>query len=371
MKKLLWMIALAFLAATELLALDPGAKAPKLSVKEWVKNGPVKIADGKGKNVYVIEFWATWCPPCRMSIPHLSKLQKEYKDKGLVVVAISTEDLETVKKFVSQQKDMDYSVGVDNNEETTKAYMEGVSGIPTAFVVNKKGIVIWRGHPMNLDTILPKVFSGKFDLSANQKLFKLQAQLKLAMQQRNVADLTRLSEAILDIDPADQTALQIRMALFMQQGKAEELVFFLNKQIKKNPDNQQLYFTKLNLLMEIKPELVAKCAEEIIKAFGQNSKTLNRLAWTLVDTGKFTNQPLGVALKAAEKAVELAQKNDKRELAANLDTLARCYYAVGRLDKALKTQERSVKVASGTGEEVILEKTLEFYRKIAAIAKKL
>jgi thiol-disulfide isomerase/thioredoxin len=51
-----------------------GDPAARLKGLQWVKGGPVKLQKG---NIYVVEFWATWCPPCRVSIPHLTKLQKK------------------------------------------------------------------------------------------------------------------------------------------------------------------------------------------------------------------------------------------------------------------------------------------------------
>ena len=68
-----------------------GTPAPPLTGLEWVKNGPVEMKPG---TVYVVEFWATWCPPCRVSIPHLTELQHKYKDKNLVIVGISTEKMD-------------------------------------------------------------------------------------------------------------------------------------------------------------------------------------------------------------------------------------------------------------------------------------
>lgn len=153
MKLYRWIPALALgltLGALPAGAAKLGDPAPKLKVASWVKGKPVKLAEGKGKKVYVIEFWATWCPPCRTSIPHLTKLQKEYAEKGVVFIGISTEEKDQVEPFVKRMgKKMDYRVAVDDNWATAKKYMGGfkVNSIPHAFVVDKNGKIIWHGHP--------------------------------------------------------------------------------------------------------------------------------------------------------------------------------------------------------------------------------
>src|SRR3954468_10526558 len=92
--------------------LSPGDPAPKLEVKEFVKGEPVKALD-KG-TVYVVEFWATWCPPCRTSIPHLTELQKKHKDLVVIGVSVSERDFDKVKPFVEEMGDkMDYRVAID------------------------------------------------------------------------------------------------------------------------------------------------------------------------------------------------------------------------------------------------------------------
>jgi thiol-disulfide isomerase/thioredoxin len=128
--------------------LEVGDEAPDLDVKAWLKNGPLEIEDG---TVYVVEFWATWCPPCRTSIPHLTELQEKYED-DVKIIGITTEDRETVEPFVKQMGDeMEYAVAIDGDgQATTKAYFEaaGLRGIPSAFIVDKSGEVAWIGHPM-------------------------------------------------------------------------------------------------------------------------------------------------------------------------------------------------------------------------------
>ena len=67
--------------------LKVGDTAPKLQTGKWVQGSPVKDFE-KGK-AYIVEFWATWCGPCRESIPHLNETYKKYKDKGLTVIGMN------------------------------------------------------------------------------------------------------------------------------------------------------------------------------------------------------------------------------------------------------------------------------------------
>lgn len=139
-------------ADDEVKELKLGDPAPALQLAEWLQGGPITLADGKGSKVYVVEFWATWCPPCRVAIPHLNELYKKYKDQGLEVVAITDEDPEYVKEFLTEQgQKMVYPVAVDRDQLTAIAFMSGVNvnTIPHAFVVDAKGKLVWHGNPMN------------------------------------------------------------------------------------------------------------------------------------------------------------------------------------------------------------------------------
>jgi thiol-disulfide isomerase/thioredoxin len=141
---------------------ERGDPAAALKINQWIKGGPVDPTDGK--NIYVVEFWATWCPPCRVSIPHLTALQKRFKDKGVLFVGISDEPPTTVKPFVTKMADkMDYTIACDDDRQTFAAYMRAYrhDGIPTAFIVDKNGKVLWDGHPMaGLDKAIEAVLAG-------------------------------------------------------------------------------------------------------------------------------------------------------------------------------------------------------------------
>jgi thiol-disulfide isomerase/thioredoxin len=98
----------------------------------------------------LVEFWATWCPPCRKSIPHLNEIYTKYKSQGLEIVGITDEDEATVKKF-QQQVPMEYNVAINTPQSVYQQF--GVEAIPTAFLVNKGGKIVWTGHPMELTEV--------------------------------------------------------------------------------------------------------------------------------------------------------------------------------------------------------------------------
>jgi cytochrome c biogenesis protein CcmG/thiol:disulfide interchange protein DsbE len=120
---------------------DPGLSAPGFNLQN-LSGDSVSLKEHKG-NPVLIDFWATWCPPCRRSIPELVELQARYRDQGLVVLGISLDDpgrmsdrdLETFK----QQFEINYSI-LRANQQVLKDYFKGGEiSIPTMFIIDRKG----------------------------------------------------------------------------------------------------------------------------------------------------------------------------------------------------------------------------------------
>lgn len=116
-----------------------GKTAPEVSLST-IDGKAVKLSDQKGK-VVVLDFWATWCPPCRLSLPHVQELsqKKDLLEKGLAVFAVNAkEDKEDVEPFMKKNS-YSFTVLMDAEGKAMDAY--GVRGIPTTVVVGRDGKV--------------------------------------------------------------------------------------------------------------------------------------------------------------------------------------------------------------------------------------
>ncbi len=117
-------------------------KMPEFSGKTVNDQGKFDSATLQGK-VVLVNFWATWCPPCRKELPSLMKLQEKYRDKGLAVVGISMDEggANYVGKFLAKQK-VTYPV-ILGNGELARGF-GGVIGVPASFLIDRKGELIRR-----------------------------------------------------------------------------------------------------------------------------------------------------------------------------------------------------------------------------------
>jgi thiol-disulfide isomerase/thioredoxin len=310
-------------------ALTIGDLAPTLAIAQWIKGDPIDTFH-QGQ-VHVVEFWATWCGPCRTSMPHLSQLQDQYGE-DVSFIGVSDETKDEIEAFFAEVQDeesgktwsevLTYAIALDDaNRTTSKSYMQAAkqNGIPTAFIVGKDGRVEWIGHPMQMDEPLAKVVSGDWDRLAARA--KFEAQLKVQELSSRIQRALHGAQSSGDwselraiVTEAEQLDLPMRV---VQSLKFD--VALLSSQF---AEAQQV-------------------ADELATTSWDEASQLNALAWNLVTRVPHESQNHEQALRIAQRAYELTDGRD----ASILDTLARVHYEAGDLQQAVDWQRKAVDLA--------------------------
>ncbi|MCM8768663.1 MAG: TlpA family protein disulfide reductase [Candidatus Omnitrophica bacterium] len=131
------LIIAAWLALAGLLLAVDGA-APDFSLKS-LTGKTVKLSDYKGK-VVVLNFWASWCPPCRREIPDFVKVHQAYRGEGVEFIGIAIDEkIEDIKKIVEQNR-VEYPIVL--GDEKVQSLYGGINAVPTTFFVNQEGRII-------------------------------------------------------------------------------------------------------------------------------------------------------------------------------------------------------------------------------------
>jgi len=307
--------------ATAVSAVEIGADAPPLESATWIKGEAPDLA----RQVTVVEFWATWCPPCLESIPHLSQLQDRYGDR-IAIVGISNEDQATVKPFVEERgEDMDYAVGIMTGA-AYDAYMREVNGIPTAFIVDTEGQIAWKGHPMAMDRALQEIVDGRFDPARAQRVKELEETMQNAIQQgQEIDQVAAAAETLLEVEPTHEYAIRVATYAAKQNGDhgAHRKIFA------RIPAN------------ELDP------------------MTANSLAWQLVTEDDLAYLHLDLARTFADRALAASEDASAAQRGDYLDTAARVAHLAGDIAGAVDRQEQAVGLKP---DDEGMKKVLEFYR---------
>jgi thiol-disulfide isomerase/thioredoxin len=305
---------------TEVKRLSMGDPAPAWQVSNWL-NGP-ELAGPQAGTVYVLEFWATWCPPCIKVIPHLTELQVEYKNQGLIVIGMTRQDsqgnsLKSVTQFVERiGSKMGYTVGFDNEGRTEKAYMQAAQmyNLPCSFVIDRNGKIAYIGHPNALDDVLPRVLAGTW---------KGQADLD---------EITRIDDELSQIFIAAQTS----------ETTLENLEKFCTTHpvvAKRMP----VQAAKLGLLIQNKKWDEAKILGEFLLKRAEQTNDAELASGLLPFANKKLNpekKQIALALSAADLLIRINDRNPEAFLMA-----ASIYAADGKKEHAATLGQKAVGLA--------------------------
>ena len=118
-------------------AADAGQKAPEFELP--ARQGALRLADYRGKTVY-LDFWASWCGPCRQSFPWLNDMQARYGSKGLRVIGINVDQNSEEAQAFLRQRPASFEIAFDDSGKVPRAY--AIKGMPTSVLIGPNGRVI-------------------------------------------------------------------------------------------------------------------------------------------------------------------------------------------------------------------------------------
>jgi len=319
--------------------LEIGSKAPELKVAKWVKGKEIKSF--RPGNVYVVEFWATWCGPCKSSIPHLTELAKKYQGKvqftGVSVweaqnSPTDTSYMKSVEAFVKEMgPKMDYNIAVDGPDKfMAENWMRasGENGIPAAFIVDRQGEIAWIGHPMaDLDTTLDKVLNNRWDKRAFA-----------ASRAAEQAKADQINKSFAEI----RTAIKAKNWTLAQEKAA---------QFKKtNPEYASSVDSSIVMGALVADE---KTGYQLAREYGNGSlakdvMALNQIAWFIVDDASKLKQPdFALALELSQRSIDAG--GDK--MPEILDTYALALFKNGQVTEAIAAGEKAVALMNSSTEK--------------------
>lgn len=335
-----------------------GSKAPTLSDVDWLTPDKTHNEWTEGE-VYVLDFWATWCGPCISAMPHVIELQEQYEDQGVHVIGVAiwpqskaakTSDwIKDPKKYTSSWPsglDINYSIAEDQDGKTAKSFMAAAkkNGIPTVMIVGKTGNIEWIGHPMNgMDEVLELIVDDSFDHDAwlterkikEERSRELTTKLSTAFEKEDWPTVFSSVDALVELDPKRfGVYLMEKYQIAVSRAADEKIVEQTKSQILNGPLSDDAQFLGLGAYRIVSEE----------STFNDDEKDLD------------------FALKLAELAIEKSKRSDP----FLLSVLARTHFLRGEHQDAVRHQEQAVRLSEGQQTNKPYKATLDKYRAAAA-----
>ncbi len=330
--------------------LGIGDAAPALKANVWLKGSELKGYE-PGK-VYVLDFWATWCGPCISSMPHVDELAREYKEKGLVVVAVTSLDdrgntLESVKEFIKNKADKyQFSFAFCDTDDVEDAFMRasGQNGIPCSFVIDQAGKIAFIGHPSELDDVLPEIFAGTWkgqaSVDAIQKIQEeydaLIGRVETAVEKASKANEGK-EEKVVDNAIRDAVAVAAASSL-------KDLPEF-EKKYPHRAKKTMFVVQKIQMAMQARDMDTAKTISDAFFIESVAKKDKGSISFVArLWSSKGLNPDRKHADLAAKAADELLRVDADGGISP-LMVAAQAYYAAGQKEKAQAAGDKAIKLA--------------------------
>ena len=320
-----------------------GDQAPMITDVEWVRGE--EIGEWAAGHVYVIDFWATWCPPCIEGLRHLQTLDDRLSKEDVHFIAVAvwpTENSKPPEEVLDRLPELKYSLAIDIDNATADALLSAsrCSGLPTTMIVDRRSRLAWVGSPDNgFEDSLEVIVSGSYDIAAARQADTIRHRAEVFISGASKAE--RSGEFLSAIDLIDQA-------------------------VAVDPDRFSVYRGwqyEIALLRLEDPQLAKQVAKNLLESpQGDDTYPLSILATRIINNYDQTpedQRDLDLALHCARTAVE----NNPDPGYDDLALVAEVYALRGDFEAAVTIQKMAM---SGVepADKVTAEKALEEYTRM-------
>ncbi len=329
-------------------AAETGAPAPELEVKKWIKGDPIRLADLKGKKCVVLFFW-TLSQNGTAAFAQIGLLAHKLGEKEVQFVAIGCDSADSIAKF-NRLNELPFPVAADNMLATVNRYMRSNDRIPMAAIIDRNGVLVWRGAVGSLAGVLPEVIAGKFNIQQHVEREKFSQAVMSAIRIKDYPSALKLLDDELKKNPGNLELLNVKLPL---QGKLMKDLDGAEKSalaaVEKNPKEPQLYWMIMKLLESDRPGRLAPWIDRVATNFSDQPRVLLKFAQQEMNQPLVSLRPWN-ACKLLETAWKSGKFKDDRERGIAAGEYARALYFCGRPDLALNLAKEAVKLLKGTRE---------------------
>jgi len=371
------------LSSNIICALEIGQKVPEIKVSEWVKGSAITFRDKNNKEdnkIYILFFWATWLKEASRFTDFVMMEKEFYSKENLVFVGITREKASLLKKFVKEHPEVDLSLGIDDNSQSYNAYMNDVKNLPAFFIIDSKGRLLWKGSPIEFDRVIRRIIDDTFDPVEQEEIEKLREKVRDYSHMLNTEKETQFSEEILKLDPTDEVSIKLISSNMVKEGKLEEAYRFIEEARAKAVDSQYiqraLFLNELELVMQMtlshEKTYLEYIAKNYLESFSNSPRYLNEFSIRLLREFPLEVLPVGLLTDAVNKAIYILEKDkgNKDDMGSYYLTQARLYYIVGKLDKAVITQDKAIGMLKDDDELIVAKLNMSFYKEMLVLNKK-
>lgn len=372
MKKI-YLLCAAVLCAAPLFALRPGDRAVQLSGVRMLRGNNLDLAPASDKlnppplrAVTVLLCRAVDSPG---TVAMLNDIQRKYRDK--VAIEVLTPDAPSdARNLIEATGEHGVAFGLDPDRKLTRKYMEGALLYPMAFLIDRRGVIVWCGEAMDLAEKIEPALEGRLVPADERQIFALVVDLQQLMRDNSDNKMKQIADRIFKLEPGNASAMRIRLFYLTNTNRIDAARELIESQLKAAPKLSRLYFTAVDFAAASNYSNAE--LERLVGTFERNitDPALQvRMAWMLLD--RFPYYPS--ALRAAARILRKPLPQEPLARANAAAGRALLEYRLGNIEAAIGFQDEAVKLLNRDGTAAELETAKAravFFRAVLEIGKK-